>query len=175
LLKENAKVIMETKDSILMPNHIDSLGQLEKKLHPWVKEESERECVQQPKEMEICAHDRSKANKEYFESGEGTLPLCFSSFKTLKKNVYNVSNQTSSRHDVEYPGYDGLINENNIPLCFSSFELLKENHEVTKEEGNSDCNSTTLHKKMVVDEEDQRPSHALNDHVANYMGGYFSS
>jgi hypothetical protein len=28
---------------------------------------------------------------------------------------------------------------------------------------------------MVVDEEDQQPSQALNDHVADYMGGYFSS
>jgi hypothetical protein len=52
LLKENAKSIMETKESILMPNHTDSLGQFDKKLKPWVKEESERECVQQPKEME---------------------------------------------------------------------------------------------------------------------------
>jgi hypothetical protein len=174
LLKENAKVIIETKESMLMPNHTDSLRQFDKKLQPLVKEESERECVQQPKEMERCAHDRSKAKKEYFESGEGTLPLCFSSFKTLKKNVYNVSNQTSSRHDVEYLGYNGLTNENHLPLCFSSFELLKENHEVTKEAGKSDCNSTALHKKMVVDEEDQQPSYALKDHVVDDMEGYFS-
>jgi hypothetical protein len=98
----------------------------------------------------------------------------FSSFKTLKQNVYNASNQTSSRHDVEYPGYNGITNENHIPLCFSCFELLKANHEVTKEAGNFDCNSTTLHRKMVVDEEDQQTSHALNDHVVDYMGGYFS-
>jgi hypothetical protein len=49
----------------------------------------------------------------------------------LKKNVYNVSNQKSSRYDVEYPKYNGLANENHLPLCFSSFELLKENHEIT--------------------------------------------
>jgi hypothetical protein len=79
----------------------------------------------------------------------------FSSFKTLKQNVYNASNQTSSRHDVEYPGYNGITNEKHLPLCFSSFELLKENHEVTKEARKSDCNSIALQKKMVVDEEDQ--------------------
>jgi hypothetical protein len=103
------------------------------------------------------------------------LPLCFSLFKMPKQNVYNVSNQTSFRHDVEYPRYNGITNEKCLPLCFLSFELLKENHEVTKEEGKFDCNSTALHKKMIVDEEDQRPSHALNDHVVDYMGGYFSS
>jgi hypothetical protein len=52
---------------------------------------------------------------------------------------------------------------------------LKANHEVTKETGKSDCNNTALHRKMVVDEEDQQPSHVLNDHVADYIGGYFSS
>jgi hypothetical protein len=49
----------------------------------------------------------------------------------LKKNVYNVSNQKSSRHDVEYEEISGLANENCLPLCFSSFELLKVNHEIT--------------------------------------------
>jgi hypothetical protein len=33
----------------------------------------------------------------------------------------------------------------------------------------------TLHEKIVVSEEDQQPSHALNDHVVDYMEGYFSS
>jgi hypothetical protein len=111
LLKENAKVIVETNESMPMPNHTDSLRQFDKKLQPLVKEEFEKECVQQPKEMERCAHDISKANEEDFESGERTLRLCFSSFKMLKQNVYNVSNQTSSRHDVEYPWYNGLTNE----------------------------------------------------------------
>jgi hypothetical protein len=59
LLKENAKVIIETKESMLMPNHTDSLRQFDKKLQPLVKEESKKECVQQPKEMERCSHDRS--------------------------------------------------------------------------------------------------------------------
>ena len=54
------------------------------------------------KEIEKCAYNNSEENEEGFESGEGTLPFCFSSLKLLKQNVYNVSNQKSSRHDVEY-------------------------------------------------------------------------
>jgi hypothetical protein len=103
------------------------------------------------------------------------LPLCFSSFKTLKKNVYNVLNHKPSRQDVGYLGCSGMTNENHLPLCFHSFELLKENHEIKKEEGKSDCNSTALHEQIVVSEEYQQPSHAFNDHVANYMEGYVSS
>jgi hypothetical protein len=49
----------------------------------------------------------------------------------LKKNIYNVLDQKSSRHDVEYEERNGLANENYLPLCFSSFELLKANHEQT--------------------------------------------
>jgi hypothetical protein len=71
--------------------------------------------------------------------------------------------------------YSGLANENHLPLCFSSFELLKENHEITEEAGKSDCNGTALHEQIVVSEEDQQPSHAFNDHVVDYMEGYFSS
>jgi hypothetical protein len=63
---------------------------------------SENDCFQQSKEIDKCAYDNSEENKESFESGERTLPLCFSSFKLMKKNVYNVSNYKSSRHDVEY-------------------------------------------------------------------------
>jgi hypothetical protein len=105
------------------------------------------------------------------------LPLCFSSFKFLQQNVYNVSNQKSSRHDVEYSESNGLANENYLPLCFSSFELLKENHEIIEEQGNFDCihNDIVLHEQIVINEEDQQPSHAFNDHVADYMEGYFSS
>jgi hypothetical protein len=84
-----------------------------------------------PKKLRIV-HMNSEENEEGFES-ERTLPLCFSSFKSLKQNVYNVSNQKSSIHDVEYSEYNGLANENHLPLCFSSFELLKEKHEITEE------------------------------------------
>jgi hypothetical protein len=72
------------------------------------------------------------------------LPLCFASFKLLKKNVYNVSNQKSSRHDVEYEESSGLANENYLPLCFSSFELLKVNHEITEEAGSLTAFTVTL-------------------------------
>jgi hypothetical protein len=51
-LKENDKIIIETKESVLMPNHTDSLRQYDKELQPLVKEESENECIQQPREME---------------------------------------------------------------------------------------------------------------------------
>ena len=105
------------------------------------------------------------------------MPLCFSSFKLLKKNVCNVPNQKSSRHDVEYEEINGLANKNYLPLCFSSFELLKENHEITEEVGKSDYihSDTVLHEKTVISEEDQQPSHAFNDRVVDYMEGYFSS
>jgi hypothetical protein len=32
-----------------------------------------------------------------------------------------------------------------------------------------------LHEQIVVSEEDQQPPHAFNDHVVDYMEGYFSS
>jgi hypothetical protein len=64
-----------------------------KKLQPLVENEAENECIQQSKEIEKCAYDNSEENEEGFESGERTLPLCFASFKLLKKNVYNVSNK----------------------------------------------------------------------------------
>ena len=78
-------------------------------------------------------YENNEENEESFELGERTLPLCFASFKLLKKNVYNVSYQKSYRHDVEYEENSGLANENYLPLCFSSFELLKVNHEITEE------------------------------------------
>jgi hypothetical protein len=123
---------------MLMPNHTDSLERINKKLHPLFEDEPGNGCVQQSKEIENCAYDNNEENGQGFEIGERTLPLCFSSFKSLNKNVYNVSNHKSSRHDVEYSEHNVLTNENHLPFCFSSFELLKENHEITKEEGKSD-------------------------------------
>jgi hypothetical protein len=125
LLKEKSKIIIEADECVLRPNLTDSLDQIDKilqqyshmvddpitcyveglvssKLQPLVEDESKNECVQPSKEIENCAYDNSEENIEGFESGERTLPLCFSSFKLLKQNVYNVSNQKSSRHDVEY-------------------------------------------------------------------------
>jgi hypothetical protein len=100
--------------------------------------------------------------------------LCFSSFKLLKQNVYNVSKQKSYRHDVEYEESSGITNENYLPLCFSSFELLKVNHDITEEEGKSDYihSDTILHEQIVINEENQQPSHAFNDRVVDYMEGY---
>jgi hypothetical protein len=71
-LKENSKIITKAKECVLMPNHIDSLEQINKKLQqysdvfddpvtcyveglvssklqPLVKDEFESECVQQSK------------------------------------------------------------------------------------------------------------------------------
>jgi hypothetical protein len=142
-----------------------------------VEDESENEYVKQSKEIEKCAYDNSEENEEGFELGERTLPLFFTSFELLKKNVYNVSNQKSSRNDVEYEESSGLANENCLPLCFSSFELFKVNHEITNEAVKSNCihNDIGLHDKIVINEEDQQPSHTFNDLVVDYMEGYFSS
>ena len=127
--------------------------------------------------MEKCTYDDTGKNEEGFRSSNRTLPLCFASFKLLKQNVYNVSNQKSSMHDVEYEESSGLANENYLPLCFSSFELLKVNHEITEEAWKFDYihSDTVLHEKIVINEENQQPSHAINDHVVDYMEVYFSS
>jgi hypothetical protein len=55
--------------------------------------------------------------------------------------------------------------------------LLKANNEITEEQGKSDCihNGIVLHEQIVICEEDQQPYHTFNDHVADYMEGYFSS
>jgi hypothetical protein len=124
-LKNNSKTITKAEGGVMMPNHDDSLEKINKELQPLVENEAEDECVQQSKESGKCAYDSSKENEEYFESGGRTLPLCFTSFKLLKQNVYNVLDQKPSRHDVESKESNGLVNENYLPLCFSSFEWLK--------------------------------------------------
>jgi hypothetical protein len=80
-------------------------------------------------------------------------------------------------HNVEYEESSGLRDENYLPLCFSSFEWLKANHERTKETGKSDYihSDTVLHKEIVIIKEDQQHSHALDDHVADYLEGYSNS
>jgi hypothetical protein len=199
-LKENLKIITEAEECVLMQNHTDSWKTIDNKLYqsshvfddpvtwnveglvsskfqPLVEDESENEYVKQSKEIEKCAYDNNEENEEGFESGERTLPLCFTSFELLKIFFYNVSNQKSSRHDVEYEESGGLANENYVPLCFSSFELLKINHEITEEAEKSDCihSDLVLHEQIVISEEDQQTSHAFYDCVADYMEGYFNS
>ena len=55
--------------------------------------------------------------------------------------------------------------------------MLKVNHEITEEVRNYDCihSGTVLHEKNVISEEHQQPSHTFNDHVVDYMEGYFNS
>jgi hypothetical protein len=104
--------------------------------------------------------------KIFLYSIEGFLvpiTICTNKFNPLKLLPCSESN--------------GLANENYLPLCFSSFELLKENDEITEEQGKFDFihNGTFLHEKIIIIEEDQQPSHTFNDHVVDYMEGYFSS
>ena len=101
--------------------------------------------------------------------------FCF--FQIAEEFFYNVSNQKSSRHDVEYEESNGLANENRLPLCFSSFELLKVTHEIIEEAVKSDCihSDIVLHEKIVISEEDQQPSHNFNDPFVDYMESCFSS
>jgi hypothetical protein len=97
--------------------------------------------------------------------------LCFSSFKLLKQNVYNVSNQKASRHGIGDEERNGLTNENSLPLCFSSFEWLKEIHDLVEKTGSSDCihSGNVLHENLSIMEGDQLHSRALNDHVVDYL------
>jgi hypothetical protein len=54
---------------------------------------------------------------------------------------------------------------------------LKENHDITEEIGKSDCihNDTVLHEEIIISKEDQKHSHALDDHVVDYLKGYSNS
>jgi hypothetical protein len=81
------------------------------------------------KEMEKCACDKNEGNEEISKSEVRTLPLCFASFKVLKRNVNNVSDKKPSKYDVKFEESSRLANERYLPLCFSSFEWLKANHE----------------------------------------------
>jgi len=98
-----------------MPNHTNSLKQIDKELQPLVKEEYANKCVQQSKEIEKYAYDRNEEKEEIFESRVRTLPLCFASFKFLKKNVNNVSDKKPSRY-VLVPGFDHVLCPYYIPL-----------------------------------------------------------
>ena len=55
--------------------------------------------------------------------------------------------------------------------------MLKANHEIIEEAGKSDYihSGTVLHEQFFINEEEQQHSHAFNDHVTDYMEGYFSS
>jgi len=102
-----------------MPSRNDSLEQTDKELQLSVKGESENEYVQQFKEMEKYAYERSEGNEEMFKSEIQILPLCFASFKVIKQIRYDVKFEESSR----------LENKEHLSLCFSSFAWLKTNHE----------------------------------------------
>jgi hypothetical protein len=76
-LKENSKTITEAKEGVMIPNHIDSLEQIDKELHPLVENEAEDECLHQSKEIGKCAYDSSEEKEEVYELGKIILALCF--------------------------------------------------------------------------------------------------
>jgi hypothetical protein len=119
-------------------------------LQPLVKEKPEGKCARQSKRIEEHAYESNEENEEGLETGERTLPLCFTSFKLLKQNVYNVSNEKSSSHDIESEERKEFANVNHLPLFFYSFEFLKRNHGTTEETLKSDYNNTALHEEIVV-------------------------
>ena len=137
-----------------------------------VEDKVESEHVQKPKEMEKCTYDDTRKDEEGCESGNKTLPLCFSSFELLKQ--YGISNQKISKHEVESEERIKLTDKNSLPLCFSSFEWLRENHEISEKIGTSDYihSSTILHEKVFIIKEHQLHSHAFQNH---YLEGYFNS
>ena len=82
-MKENSKIITEANECVLIPNHIDSLEEIGKKLQQYshvfddpvtcyveglvstnlqalVEDESENGCVRQSKEIEKCAYDNNE-------------------------------------------------------------------------------------------------------------------
>jgi hypothetical protein len=154
-LKENSQIIVEAKKFVLMQSHTKPKKQIDKipehssqmlddliicfeedlvnsEIQSLVEDKDESEHVQKFKEMERCTYDDNGKNEEGFESGNKTLPLCFPSFKLLKQNVCNISNQKTSKHGVESEENNGLTYKKSLPLCFSSFECLRENHEISE-------------------------------------------
>jgi hypothetical protein len=61
-------------------------------------------------EMHPSVEDK---NEDNIESSGTTLPLCFASFKWLKKNICNVLGQESSRHEGKYKKRSGDDNHMN--------------------------------------------------------------
>jgi hypothetical protein len=140
--KHISKIVQQSSQVLDYPIAYFVEDLVNSKVQSLVKDKAKNENVQQSKEMEKCTYDNTGENEEGFESGNRTLPLCFSSFELLKQNVYSVSNQKASKHDVESEERSGLTNKNSLPLCFSSLEWLKENHEISKKKGSSESEST---------------------------------
>jgi hypothetical protein len=62
-LKENSKVLIDGKESMLMPSHADSRGQTDKELQPSVEGEAENQYVQKFKDIEKGAYDSEEMLK----------------------------------------------------------------------------------------------------------------
>jgi hypothetical protein len=85
LLKENPKIIIEEKEYVLMQSHARSMDQNEK------MSQHSFHALGNPI---VCAKIQPYVDNEIeddFKSGRTTLPLCFSSFELLKKNICSIS------------------------------------------------------------------------------------
>jgi hypothetical protein len=110
-LKENPKIIIEEKESVLMQSHARSMEQNDKmSQHSFHALEDPIACV------EIQPYVGNKI-EDGFKSGRTTLPLCFASFELLKKNICSISGQGSSKH--EWSGDDNYM-DNHIKGHVSS-------------------------------------------------------
>jgi hypothetical protein len=92
-MKENPKIIIEEKEYVLMQSHARSMEKNDKmSQHSFHVLEDPIACV------EIQPYVGNEI-EDSFKSGRTTLPLCFSSFELLKKNICSISGQGSSKHE----------------------------------------------------------------------------
>jgi hypothetical protein len=91
---------------------------------------------QQSKEKSHRADFNCDNNGEHEESiklGEGTLPLCFSSFQLLKENLQNITSQQYHTNAIGHKEHYESTQDNSVPLCFSSFNILKKSFKIVNE------------------------------------------
>jgi hypothetical protein len=100
-LKENPKIIIEEKEFVLMQRHTRSMEHNDKmSQHYFHVLEDPIDCV----EVQPCVGNEIE---DGFKSSRTSLPLCFSSFELLKKNICSISGQGSSKH--EWSGDDNSM------------------------------------------------------------------
>jgi hypothetical protein len=93
LLKENPKIIIEEKESVLMQGHTRSMEQNDK---------MSQHSFHALGDPISCAEIQPYVDNEIedgFKLGRTALRLCFSSFELLKKNICSISGQGSSEHE----------------------------------------------------------------------------
>jgi hypothetical protein len=139
LLKENPRIIIETNEFMLMQDLDKPMDQIGKVLkhsshvfgNPiayYIKDSISSEVqpsVEDKIEDEQVQKYAQGQNEGDIKTDETTLPLCFASFKSLKKNICKVSSQESSRHKDRYKERSRLARKDNhmddhIEDCVSS-------------------------------------------------------